>query len=373
MGKSKHIILTVTNDLNYDQRMIRICTSLTNAGYKVTLVGFKRKKSIPLTKRPYRQVRLPIIAEKGKLLYADYWIKLFFYLLTRRCKVLVAIDLDTILPVYLVSVIRNKRRVYDAHELFTELKEVVTKPREKKIWDWIERTTLPNFKYNITVGYQCAKYFQEKYDTKYVVIRNATILKPYTPPAEKKEKYILYQGWVNEGRCFEQLIPAMKNIDIPLIICGEGNFFAQAKQLAMEHGVEDKVTFKGFVPPDELKQYTENATIGITLFHAISKSNEYSLANRFFDYMHHYVPQVCMNFEEYKEVNEKYEIANLVNDPVSIESLTKAINKLLNDEEYYNRLKANCELARARYNWQNEEKKLIRLYERVFRKRRLGW
>ncbi len=74
-------MFTVTNDLNYDQRMLRICTSLHNDGYDVTLIGFKRRMSMPLTERPFKQIRIPIIAEQGKLLYVDYWIKLFFLLL----------------------------------------------------------------------------------------------------------------------------------------------------------------------------------------------------------------------------------------------------------------------------------------------------
>lgn len=371
MAQQKHIVFTVTNDLNYDQRMIRICTSLVNAGYKVTLIGFKRKNSKPLITRPFKQVRLPIFAEQGKILYAGYWFLLFFYLLFKRFDAICAIDLDTILPVYYTSIIRNKRRVYDAHELFTELKEVVTKAREKKIWDWIEQTTLPNFHFNYTVGDYCAKYFKEKYDKGYEVIRNATILKPFTIP-EKKEKYILYQGWVNEGRCFEELIPAMKLVDARLIICGQGNFFAEAQELAKQHNVSDKVVFKGFIPPEELKEYTTNAYIGITLFHAISKSNEYSLANRFFDYMHHGVPQVCMNFPEYRTINKNHEIAYLVDDPTSVDSIAAALNKLLTDEEYYSKLQSNCMLAREEYCWQNEEKKLLTLYKNVFvRKRKL--
>lgn len=365
MHKKRHIVLTVTNDLNYDQRMIRICTSLTNAGYDVTLIGFKRKKSKPLINRPYKQIRLPIIAEKGKLLYADYWIKLFFFLLFKKLDAICAIDLDTIMPVYIISVIRNKRRVYDAHELFTELKEVVTKPRESKIWRWIERTTLPRFNFNYTVGEYCALYFQEKYHKNYAVVRNATILKPFTIP-EKKDKYILYQGWVNEGRCFEELIPAMQHVDIPLIICGEGNYFEQAQQLAVEYNVTDKITFKGFVPPDELKQYTENAYIGITLFHAVSKSNEYSLANRFFDYMHHGVPQLCMNFPEYQNINKKYELAVLLDDPTTIEAVAESLNKLIKDREFYKKLQDNSMLAREKYNWQNEEQTLLNVYEAVF-------
>lgn len=367
MSRQKHIIFTVTNDLNYDQRMIRICTSLTNAGYKVTLVGFKRKKSKPLQKRPFRQVRIPILAEQGKLLYGGYWVMLFFYLLFKRFNALCAIDLDTIMPVYLVSIIRYKRRVYDAHELFTELKEVVTKPREKKIWDRIEKTTVPNFAYNYTVGDYCALYFKEKYGKDFTVVRNATVLKPFTIP-EKKEKYILYQGWVNEGRCFEELIPAMKQVDCQLIICGEGNFYQQAQQLAADSGVTDKVIFKGFLPPEELKAYTEQAAIGITLFHAVSKSNEYSLANRYFDYMHHGVPQLCMNFPEYRTFNEQFEVAVLLDDPTTEEAVAAALNKLLNNTAYYESLQQNCMAAREVYNWQNEEEKLLKLYQQVFTK-----
>lgn len=371
MTKKRHIVLTVTNDLNYDQRMIRICTSLVNAGYDVTLVGFKRKKSKPLIERPFKQIRIPIIAEKGKLLYADYWVKLFFLLLFKRFNAVCAIDLDTILPVYLVSILRHKKRVYDAHELFTELKEVVTKPKEKKIWDWIEKTTLPNFHYNITVGDYCAKYFKEKYNIDYTVVRNATVLQKYIPTNNNKP-YILYQGWVNEGRCFEDLIPAMKDVDMPLIICGEGNFFEQAKQLTKEHQLEDKITFKGFVPPDELKQYTKGAYVGITLFHAVSKSNEYSLANRFFDYMHNTVPQLCMNFPEYRDINSRYKIATLLDDPTNSNAIAEALNKLINDKTYYNELKGNCLLAREQYNWQNEEKKLLKVYEDLFANRKFN-
>lgn len=367
MASSKHIVFTVTNDLNYDQRMMRICTSLTNAGYKVTLIGFKRKKSKPLFDRPYKQVRIPILAEKGKFLYGGYWFMLFFYLLFKRCDAFCAIDLDTIFPVYLASVIRNKRRVYDAHEIFTELKEVVTKPREKKIWEWIERTTVPRFKFCYTVGDFCALHFREKYDKHFDVVRNATILKPFTVP-EKKEKYILFQGWVNEGRYFEELIPAMHHVNAPLIVCGEGNFYEQLKALVIEHNAGNKVKLMGFIPPDELKAYTAQATIGLSLFHPISKNNEYSLANRFFDYMHHGIPQLCMNFPEYRKVNNEFEIACLVDLPVTAEKLAASLNMMLADKDYYTKLQQNCLLAREQYCWQNEEKTLLSIYEKVFAK-----
>jgi len=361
MNKQR-IVFTVTNDLNFDQRMIRICTTLSEAGYDVTIIGFKKKKSPPLAKRPYRQVRLPIIVEQSKLMYADFWLKLFFKLLFIKADIFCAIDLDTILPVYYASLFRRKKRAYDAHELFTELKEVTDKPLSLKIWSWIERKTIPKFP-GYTVGDGCAAYFKTKYDVDYAVVRSATVLRPIAIP-EKKDKYILYQGAVNVGRCFEELIPAMKMVHAPLIICGGGNFFAETVALVKAHGLEDKVTFKGYVPPEELRNYTLHAWVGITLFEPNSKSNQNSLANRFFDYMHHGVPQLCVNYFEYKRINSEFEISVLIDD-LRPETIAAALNRVLEDDAYHQRLQENCLKAREKYCWQNEAKTLIKFYEEL--------
>ena len=69
-----------------------------------------------------------------------------------------------------------------------------------------------------------------------------------------------------------------------------------------------------------------------------------------------------MNFTEYKRINEEYEVAVLI-DNLSIQSLSDSIHLLLNSKEVYLRLQENCLKAREVFNWQNEEKKLIRFYE----------
>ncbi len=344
--------------------MIRICTTLATAGYDVTLVGFKRKKSKPLVPRPFKQIRLPVIAEQGKLLYIHYWINLFFLLLFKKADALCAIDLDTIMPVYYASMIRGRKRVYDAHEIFTDLKEVISRPAIHKMWTWIGNHTVPHFPVGYTIGESYAAEFKQRYGVDYRIVRNATVLIPLEIP-EKKERYILYQGWVNVGRCFEQLIPAMKYIDAELVVCGDGNFYAEAQALAKEHGVTDRIIFKGYVPPQELTAYTLQAYIGITLFEDTSLSNRLSLANRFFDYMHNGVPQLCIKYPEYERINEQYEIATLIAD-TSPEQIAAALNTLLTDQEYYNMLQQNCLKAREKYCWQQEEKTLLDVYEKLF-------
>lgn len=368
----KKIVFTVTNDLSYDQRMIRICTSLAKAGYEVTLVGRKRKQSIPLDKRAFRQKRLNCWFGKGKLFYAEYNTRLFFFLLVTKMDCLCAIDLDTILPCYFVSVIKKTKRVYDAHELFCEMKEIVTRPAIYKLWKKIERFAVPKFKFGYTVNQPIADEFSKMYGMSYEVIRSVPELavdsgEPASPSQtihHKPQTFILYQGDVNEGRSFETLIPAFKYVNAPFVICGEGNFFTQAKQIAKENGLEEKVIFKGKLKPEVLRAFTPTAYIGITFFENNGMSNYLSLGNRFFDYIHGELPQLCVDYPAYREINKQFEVAVLV-DNLSVENIAEKLNLLLNDAVLYNRLKSNCRAAKKVLNWQEEEKKLLAFYKNL--------
>ncbi|MFM6926347.1 MAG: glycosyltransferase [Ferruginibacter sp.] len=357
------IIFTVTTDLSYDQRMIRICTSLSQAGYDVMLIGRKIRSSIPLTIMPFKQKRINCLFEKGKLFYAEYNIRLFFYLLFKKMDCMGAIDLDTILPCYFISRIKRTKRVYDAHELFCEMKEIVTRPSIYKLWKRIERYTVPRFQQGYTVNQPIADEFEKMYGVHYEVIRNIALLKEIVA-AEKKERFILYQGAVNEGRSFETLIPAFKEIGCKLIICGDGNFMEQARQLVSDNGLQGKVIFKGKIKPDELTRITQQAYIGITLFDDRGLSNYYSLANRFFDYLHAGIPQLCVNYPVYAEINSKLPVALLVDD-ISSKNLAVQLNNLLENEVLYKELQQNCLVVRQTLNWQEEEKKLIQFYKNL--------
>lgn len=358
------IFFTVTTDLSYDQRMIRICTTLANAGYDVTLVGRQLQSFIALKEQPYQQKRLRCIFEKGKLFYAEYNVRLFFFLLFKKMDGICAIDLDTILPCYWISRIKKIKRIYDAHELFCEMKEIVTRPRIYKIWKWIERKTVPHFKDAYTVNQPIADEFFRMYNRHFEVIRSIALYDEERQIADK-EKFILYQGAVNEGRSFETLIPAMQWVNAPLIICGDGNFMQQAKKLVNDLQLQEKVIFKGMLSPCDLRSITNKAYIGITLFEKEALSNYYSLANRFFDYIHSGVPQLCVNYPVYKEINNLEEIAVLV-DELDYATIATALNKLLNNELYWQQLHQNCKTAAKTFNWQKEEIKLIAFYKHIF-------
>lgn len=357
------LIFTVTTDLSYDQRMQRICGSLAAAGYDVCLVGRELPSSRPLDNLLFEQKRLRCWFHRGPLFYVEYNLRLWFWLLRCRADVLIAIDLDTILPVLTASILRNKPRVYDAHELFCEMQEIVRRPIIYRIWKTIERIAVPRFKKGYTVNQPIADAFKQMYGVDYGVVRNVARWEAFWQEP-KPNRYFIYQGAVNEGRAFETLIPAMKQVPIPLYICGDGNFMDQAKALVKQHGLEDRVIFKGMVPPAELRILTRQAFAGITLFDPTGKSNYYSLANRFFDYIHAYIPQICVDYPVYREINETHRVALLVSN-VEEQTLADALNNLLVQAVVYETLRGNCIRAAQVLNWQEEEKVLLAFYRQL--------
>ena len=359
----KRIYFTVTNDLSYDQRMNRICNSLAENGYAVTLVGRKLKSSLPLQQKSYRQKRLKCFFNKGPLFYIEYNFRLFFLLLFRKMDCICAIDLDTILPCLFISKLKRIPRVYDAHEYFTEMKELWTRPAVQKIWRSIERFAVPKFKYGYTVSEGLAQLFQNNYHRNYATICNFPVLQSLDGSV-KREKFLLFQGAVNEARGFEYLIPAMKNIPYKLVICGDGNFMNQLKKLISENNVQDKVELKGMMLPADMRPIARQAALGLGLAEQEGLNQFHALPNKFTDYMHAGLPQLAMNFPEYQKINSNYKVAVLI-DSLSVEIISNAINGMMSDENLLGELEQNALKAREIYNWQNEEKKLIDFYRKI--------
>jgi glycosyltransferase involved in cell wall biosynthesis len=356
----KKIYFTVTNDLTYDQRMHRICGSLANAGFEVTLVGRKLSTSIPLGTKNFKQKRLHCFFNKGAIFYAEYNLRLFFFLLFTKMDCICAIDLDTILPCLFVSKLKNIPRVYDAHEYFTEMKELRTRPRVQKVWLRIEKYSVPRFKNGYTVSEGLASIFKERYGRDYEVIRNFPLLQPSTDNVQR-EKTLLFQGAVNEARGFEYLIPAMKTIPYKLIICGNGNFMDQLKKLIEENGVQDKIQLKGMMLPEDMRPLARQAGLGLALAEKEGINQFLALPNKFLDYMHAGLPQLTMNYPEYQKINEQFRIAVLL-DALSIEEISNSINTIMRDDELLDELQRNAIRAREIYCWQNEEKRLLDFY-----------
>lgn len=358
------LVFTVTNELSFDQRMQRICYSLSKSGFEVCLVGRQMQDCPPLKDRGFKQVRLNCFFEKGFLFYLEYNLRLLVFLFFSRADCICAIDLDTILPCYLASRLKGCKRVYDAHEFFTEQKEIISRPLIYRCWLSIEKWTVPKFSKGYTVNNWIAEALQKRYGVRYDVIRNLPFYYPLIE-SDKTEKFIIYQGAVNEGRCFETLIPAFLEVNCNLRIYGKGNYLNQTKSIIYNSLLQYKIEIYSPLDPAELRSITAKAMIGITLFDNKALNQVHSLANRFFDYIMAGIPQICVDYPEYRALNETYQVAYLIKDTDS-KTIADALNKLLNDPVLYQELSLNCLNARKYLNWEQEEQELIRFYNTLF-------
>ena len=360
----KKIIVTVTNDLTSDQRVHKVCRTLHNAGYDVFLIGRKLSNSKPLN-RSYRTKRISLLFNKGVLFYAEFNLRLFFVLLFYKKDVLLANDLDTLLPNYLISKLQIKKLVYDSHELFSEIPELVNKPFTKKVWRSLERRVLPKLKNTYTVSNSIADYYNKKHQTKFKVIRNLplmirTISKGNFSFDHKGEKIILYQGAINIGRGLELIINTMPFIsNCILVIIGNGDIIKNLKSYVKNINLVKKVRFLESLTPNELQKITPLANIGISIEEDLGLNYRFSLPNKIFDYINAEVPILVSNLPEMRKIIDTHKVGEIVKDR-SPQKLALQIKELLKKDYSEELKKAKKELI-----WENQEEELLAIFRNI--------
>ena len=365
----RRILFTVTNDLQFDQRMRRICGTLSNAGYDVTLIGRRPiSPSSTLSQTPYTQIQLAgLIFTKGKLFYLEFNLRLLLFLLFKPCDAICSIDLDTAVPGIIAAKLRKKIHIFDAHELFTHVPEVARRPRIQAIWEKVQTFTFKHCDTAFTVGPAIARYFTEKYHKPVQVVRNmprASVV-AHTDTAHfaaiENKKFILYQGALNEGRGLELLIQAMVNIPCELVLAGEGDVSEPLRKLTQSLHLENKVHFLGMIPPHQLPALTKLAYIGFNVSENVGLSYYLSLNNKFFDYTQSHLPSLINPYPEYKQLLSEFQVG-LLTEP-TVESIIEQASELLNNPSLYQELKSQCIAASEKWTWEQETPKLLSIFE----------
>lgn len=367
----KRVIVSVINDLVTDQRVNKSCLTLQKMGYKVLLVGRKQRKSPSMDPRPYDTKRMKLLFEKGPLFYAEYNIRLFFFLLFHKANLLLSNDLDTALPNYFISKMKGIRMIYDSHEYFTETPELVDRPRVQRVWKRIEGFVVPRLKEMITVCDSIAELFHEKYGVDCHVIRNIPARAALPPKGDKKalnlpdDKHLLVlQGsGINIQRGAEELVEAMRYLDdCFLMVIGGGDVLATLKQMTTDLHIDDRVCFLPRMPYAEMMAYTQLAELGFVLDKDTNLNYRFCLPNKLFDFIQAGVPVVASNLVEVGKIIKKYDIGLFIpdHDPKSIAA---TIRQGLDDQEARMRWKQGLAQAAEELCWENEQQTLIEIYK----------
>ncbi|MGC4129884.1 MAG: glycosyltransferase [Bergeyella sp.] len=361
------VLVSVFNNLITDQRVEKICRTLFENGYEVELIG-NDWGGIPEMERPYPFEHIRLRSKSLKTAYPEFNVKLYRKILEKADKntILLCNDLDILTANYWASKKLKIPFIYDSHEIYTEMPAVQGRFTQK-IWRKIEKKIIPEVRYMMTASESYADWFEKNYHIpKPVVVQNfPRKIVQEQQFGDSEEKIIMYQGAINPSRGLDKIISAMRKLEnAKLYIAGAGPKLSEYQELSKKNGVGDKVVFLGRINPEELREITRNADVGLSIEENNGLSYYFSLPNKVSDYIQARVPVVVSGFPEMKKIVSEYRVGEIIENHSEEELVGKIQTVLSNGKSFY---KKQLETASENLCWEKEEPKILEVFSKVVR------
>ncbi|MDP3150142.1 MAG: glycosyltransferase family 4 protein [Ignavibacteria bacterium] len=372
MDSTKVVLFTFLGNFHYDSRVTNFYNSFIEKGYKVKVISFDWLTKEFKTEKGDISVYRLTKNFSSIYYYLKFSIILSFRLLFTKADLIFAEDVYTLPFVILFAKLKKAKICYDSREIYAHLAGLSNKKNIQMFWRWIEKTFIKSVDVVITTGEMDSAYLEKEYNLRAtIVIRNLPLANKIIESFDYRKKYnlendkkiLLYQGVILPGRGLNNIFNIMDQLEnCVLIILGDGEYEEKCRQIVREKKLTNKVFFFGKVTQNELLKYTSGADIGLALIENLSLSYYYALPNKMFEYIYCGLPVIASNLPQMKAVIEKYNVGLCVNSEDSSE-IKSVINMVASDDKYRKKLSANCKVASHELNWNNEIKKLFRVFE----------
>jgi N-acetyl-alpha-D-glucosaminyl L-malate synthase BshA len=179
----------------------------------------------------------------------------------------------------------------------------------------------------------------------------------------EKEKIVIFVGNLRPEKGLRYLIKAMKyvtkkNLNIRLLLVGEGSQKENLKKLANKLDIEDKVTFSGKVSVEKIPVYLKNSDIFVL------PSLHEGFPNVLLEAMASGLPVVATNVTGINEIIEDGKNGFLVQSKNS-EEIAKKILLLINNNDLRKNICDENRKKASKYSWQRTVQMLEYVYERT--------
>lgn len=393
-GKQRKVLIIVENlPSPFDRRVWQEATSLTTAGYLVSIIcptgkGYEKKYELIEGIHIYRH-NLPLEAEGALGYLLEYSIALFWeFVLAWKILFKHGFDVihacnppDNIFLVASVFKLLGKKFLFDHHDINPELYEAKFGRRDffYKVMLFWERMTfrLADISIATNESYKAIAVERGSMEPANVyVVRSGPKLDrlKIIPPVEKlkmgRQYLVGYVGVMGAQEGIDHLLQAVRYIvyeknrtDIHFGLVGGGTSLGEMKKYALEIGVADYVTFTGRVPDQEMLEMLNTADVCVNP-DIYNEMNDKSTMNKIMEYMALGKPIVQYDLKEGKfsaQDASLYAIRNNADD------LAEKIVGLIDDPK---RRLAMGEFGRERVvkelSWSFEESKLLKAYDALY-------
>jgi glycosyltransferase involved in cell wall biosynthesis len=199
-----------------------------------------------------------------------------------------------------------------------------------------------------------------------VNVRNFPLLSEFKDISQDwkyKERAVCYVGGIDEIRGLYEIIKATEKTDIKLILAG--NFIAkEQKSRAVKMRGWRNVEYVGYANRKEIKEIFLRAIAGLVVLRPLVNYVD-SLPVKLFEYMAAGLPVIASNFQLWEDIVEGNNCGICV-DPLEPKKITEGIEYLMEHPIGAKKMGENGRRAvLEKYNWENESKKLLKIYKEL--------
>lgn len=362
--KNKVAHLTSVHARHDIRILLKECSSLANAGYDVSLVvadgnGSEVKNNVRIYDVGLIEKRISRILNTTKNVYNK------------------AIELDAdiyhfhdpeMIPTGLKLKKAGKKVIFDSHEDFAS--DLLTKNYIPFLLRHIMSTTFKlydmwackKFDTIVTATPAISKLYSDR-GCKTVIINNFPIIEELSVPKVKRQNIACFVGAQTPIRGIKELVEAIDTIDGKLYLAGPVSSEAFKTELKALSGWGNVIDL-GILSRKQVAEVLAKSTAGLVTYLPAPNHID-AQPNKLFEYMSVGLPVIASNFPLWKEIIVDNDCGLCVN-PENPEEIAKAIQFLFDNPDEVKRMGENGKKAvNETYNWQIEEKKLIKLYERL--------
>lgn len=369
-----NVLMILSNPFLVDPRVHKEAKALVEAGHQVVVLVWDRKKEYKLETvvDGIRLIRihdnlLMRLLKKDLLKNPVWWRKAYkkaleLYQSKFQFDVVHCHDLDTLQAGVWLKNKTSCKLVYDAHEIFGYMIEETMPGFICRFAFFLEKRSVKKVDSLITVDKPFHMYFQSIASCPVTIVMNCKDLAYGSYESTNNDVFtLIYIGIMTKGRFFPEVIDIITDLDdVHLVLAGKKEgLYHEIKEYVKEN---DKVTFLGTIPSDEIIPRTHDADAVFVLVDPDSKQHQNTVFNKQFEAMVCGRPIIVTSGTFAAKMTKDLDCGIGVD--YSKESVKKAIIQLRDNPDLVERLGRNgFTAAKKRYNWEYEKKNLLKVYD----------